>query len=183
MIVGFTCGSYDLLHAGHVLALQEIRSKVDRLVVGLQTDPSLDRPEKNRPVQRLDERMIQLAALGCVDEVLVYETEADLVSLLLALSDRYGDDLVRYLGADWRGRQFTGRQLPIRVEFNSRDHGYSTSELRRRVVESERERERRTTRPPVRQDEGLPCAPRCANPRGCRASGDCLTSPRRPRRA
>lgn len=131
--VGFTAGSFDLLHAGHVLMLAEARSQCDRLVVGLQTDPTLDRPTKNRPVQTVEERRIQLEAVRYVDAVHPYDTEADLVELLREVNPD-----VRFVGADWKGKRFTGDDLPIRVMFNSRDHGYSTSELRARVAASEK---------------------------------------------
>ena len=107
-IIGFTCGSFDLLHAGHVLMLEECKSVCDYLVVGLQTDPSLDRPRKNSPVQSLEERRIQLSAIRYVDEVLVYETEKDLVKMLIEVQP----DL-RILGADWEGKDYTGCALPI----------------------------------------------------------------------
>lgn len=133
MKVGFTCGSFDLLHAGHVTMLKEARSVCDRLVVGLQTDPSIDRPEKNIPIQDLDERYIQLEAIRYVDEIVIYETESDLVNLLVELNPD-----IRILGADHEGKNFTGKELPIEVYFNSRNHGYSSSELRKRVFLDER---------------------------------------------
>jgi glycerol-3-phosphate cytidylyltransferase len=110
---------------------EEIREQCDWLIVGVQTDPSVDRPAKNRPIQKMNERVGQVRALRCVDEVIVYETEAD---LLHYLSTEPPD--VRFLGADWEGKQFTGHDLPIRNIFNSRDHGYSTSELRRRIADA-----------------------------------------------
>lgn len=136
-MIGFTCGSFDLLHAGHVLMLQEARAQCDRLVVGLQSDPTLDRPGKNKPVQTLEERQIILGAVRYVDEVVVYDTESDLHALLATLHQEHGADLVRFIGADWKGRCYTGHDLPMRVVFNSRDHGYSTSELRARVATAE----------------------------------------------
>lgn len=129
---GFTCGAMDLLHAGHVLMLKECRSQCDYLIVGLQTDPSLDRPEKHKPIQSLEERRIQLEGCRYVDEVVVYETEADLITLLKKIKPD-----VRFLGADWKGKKFTGYDLPIPVLFNSRDHGYSSSDLRARICKEE----------------------------------------------
>lgn len=130
--VGFTCGAFDLFHAGHVLMLQEAKEVCDYLVVGLQIDPSVDRKEKNSPIQTMDERKIQLLGCRYVDEVLVYGTEA---ALLWFLQDRKFD--IRILGADWRGKPFTGHDLPTPVFFNSRNHKWSTSYLRQRVVEAE----------------------------------------------
>lgn len=129
MRIGFTCGSYDLLHAGHILSLQEARNQCDKLVVGLQSDPTLDRKEKNSPVQSIDERLIQLEAVRYVDSVVVYHTEKDLFNLL---SKQLNID-VRFLGNDWVDKVFTGKGLPMDYVFQSRDHGYSSSELRRRV--------------------------------------------------
>ena len=130
--IGFTCGSFDLLHAGHVLMLEEARSVCDHLVVGLQTDPTKDRKSKNRPVQGLEERDIQLRAIKHVDEIVVYTTEAELVELLKTLKPD-----VRIVGADHKGKSFTGSELPIEIYFNTRDHGWSTTDLRNRVYREE----------------------------------------------
>ncbi len=127
--VGFTCGAFDLLHAGHVMMLEEARGVCDYLVVGLQADPSIDRPNKNSPTQSLEERLIQLMAVKYVDEVHTYTTEDELVQLLIKLKPD-----VRIIGEDHRGKEFTGQELPIEIYFNSRDHSYSTSELRERII-------------------------------------------------
>ncbi len=132
MRVGFTCGAFDLLHAGHVLMLEEAREACDYLIVGVQSDPSIDRPEKNSPIQSHEERIIQVRGVKHVDEVVTYDTEAGLVELLQKLNPD-----VRILGADHKGKKFTGWELPIAVFFNSRDHGYSTSELRDRIYQEE----------------------------------------------
>ena len=130
--IGFTCGSFDLLHAGHVLMLEEARSACDHLIVGLQTYPTADRKNKNRPVQSLEERGIQLRAIKHVDEIIVYTTEAELVELLKTLKPD-----VRIVGADHKGQPFTGSGLPIEVYFNTRDHDWSTTDLRNRVYREE----------------------------------------------
>lgn len=135
MIVGFTCGSFDLLHAGHVLMLEEAKRHCDRLVVGLQADPTIDRPDKNKPIMSLEERAAVLRAIKWVDDVCIYNTESDLLELLTTLKPD-----VRIIGADWKGKQFTGFELPIRVVFNSRNHSYSSSSLRERVMSAELER-------------------------------------------
>ncbi len=134
---GFTCGAFDLLHTGHVLMLQEARSVCDYLIVGLQTDPTIDRPTKNKPIQGLDERRIQLRAVRYVDEVVEYSTEEELYELL-----RFINPEVRIIGADHEGKDFTGHDLPIKVYFNSRDHGWSTTELRERIYQGELEKVR-----------------------------------------
>tara|TARA_E500000331_G_C17256325_1_gene713230 strand:+ start:1732 stop:2154 length:423 start_codon:yes stop_codon:yes gene_type:complete len=129
---GFTCGAFDMLHAGHALMLKECKDHCDYLIVGLQRDPNIDRPDKNKPVQSYDERDIMLKSIRWVDEVVYYDTEDDLSDLLRILSID-----VRIIGADWKGKEFTGHELGIPVVFNSRDHGYSTSDLRHRVFIAE----------------------------------------------
>lgn len=132
MKVGFTCSAFDLLHAGHVLMLEEAKQFCEYLIVGLQTDPSLDRPEKNRPVQSLVERWIQLKGCRHVDEVVFYQTEKELEELLLVLPIN-----VRFVGADYRDRDFTGKQIceqrGVEIYYNARDHKYSSSSLRKRI--------------------------------------------------
>ena len=132
---GFTCGAFDLLHAGHALMLEEARAQCDHLIVAVQSDPSIDRRQKNKPVQSYEERVTMIKAIRFVDEVVLYDTEEDLVRLL-----KYFMPDVRIVGADWEGKPFTGCELPIEIYFNTRDHGWSTSDLRRRVFEAERDR-------------------------------------------
>ena len=134
--VGFCCGAFDLLHAGHVSMLRDAKSVCDWLVVGLQVDPSADRPRKHAPVQRLHERMVQLQAVRYVDEVVCYESEADLLELLKLLRPD-----VRVLGSDWRNRTYTGMGMGVPVYWHERAHSYSTSGLRQRVVQAETELE------------------------------------------
>lgn len=131
---GFTCGAFDLLHAGHAQMLEECKTVCDYLVVAVHSDPTIDRPEKNKPIQSLSERVAMVRAIRWVDEVITYDTEA---ALLEILRSRPVD--VRIIGADWRGRSYTGEELPIEVYFNSREHTYSTSELRQRVFIAEAE--------------------------------------------
>lgn len=128
---GFTCGAFDLCHAGHMLMFKECKTFCDYLIVGLQTDPTIDRPEKNKPIQSLEERRIQLEAVRYIDEIVIYSTEAELYELLK--KNELGID-VRILGEDWKGKPFTGYDLPLETVFNSRTHSYSTSNLRDRVV-------------------------------------------------
>jgi glycerol-3-phosphate cytidylyltransferase len=130
--VGFTCGSFDLLHTGHALMLEEARGTCDYLVVGVQSDPSVNRPDKNKPVQDYHERILMVRAIKYVDEIVLYETEDDLLELLKQLKPD-----IRILGADWKGKEFTGSELSIEHYFNSRDHAYSTSSLRRRIFHAE----------------------------------------------
>ena len=135
--IGITFSTFDMLHAGHVAMLSEARNHCDYLIAGLQTDPTIDRPEtKNSPIQSIVERQIQLAACRYVDEVVVYQTEQDLVDLLLILPLN-----VRVLGVEYEGKQFTGDQAcydrGIQIVFNGRDHSFSSSSLRKRVVAAE----------------------------------------------
>ncbi|MEK7480362.1 MAG: adenylyltransferase/cytidyltransferase family protein [Patescibacteria group bacterium] len=132
--IGITAGAFDLCHAGHILVFKECKTVCDHLIVALQSDPSIDRPEKNKPVMSLEEREIILGAIKYIDEVVVYDTEAQLYELLK--KNDLGID-IRIIGDDWRGKAYTGHDLPIPVHFNSRAHKFSTSELRRRVYEVE----------------------------------------------
>ena len=104
--VGFTCSSFDLLHAGHILMLEEARGQCDYLIVGLQTDPTIDRKQKNNPVQTIVERYIQLSAVKFIDEIVVYQTEADLIDLLSALPID-----VRIVGEEYIDKDFTGLDI------------------------------------------------------------------------
>jgi glycerol-3-phosphate cytidylyltransferase len=128
--VGFSCGSFDLTHAGHYLMFKESRDNCDYLVIGLQTDPSIDRKHKNKPIQSLEERRIQLEGCKYIDEIIVYERESDLLEILKNLQPD-----VRFIGQDWKGKPFTGHELDIEVYFNKRDHNYSSSSLRKRICE------------------------------------------------
>tara|TARA_R110002074_G_scaffold104332_2_gene225282 strand:+ start:5006 stop:5434 length:429 start_codon:yes stop_codon:yes gene_type:complete len=134
--VGFTASTFDLLHAGHVAMLREAKDQCDYLICGLQIDPSVDRPEKNGPIQTIVERYSQLSAIKYVDEILVYATEQDLLDILTM----YKID-VRILGVEYKDKEFTGRDLcdtlGMDLYFNSREHRFSTSDLRKRVVSAE----------------------------------------------
>ena len=134
MRIGFTCSTFDLFHAGHVMMLKEAKTQCDHLIVGLQMDPTIDRPTtKNKPVQTLLERFIQLQACKYVDEIIPYATEKELMDILTS----YPID-VRIVGEEYRDKQFTGFNLPISVYFNSRQHSFSTTELRQRVLDIEK---------------------------------------------
>lgn len=139
-VIGFTCSAFDLLHAGHQMMLEEARSVCDYLIVGLQYDPSLDRPTKNKPVQSIVERYLQLRSSRWVDEIVFYSTERDLEELLMVLPIS-----VRILGDEYRDKDFTGKtlcqNLGIKLHFNSRTHEYSSSGLRKRVVAADSKQE------------------------------------------
>lgn len=130
--IGFTCSCFDLFHAGHVLMLEEAKSVCDYLIVGLQTDPTIDRPFKNKPIQTVLERFIQLSACKYVDSVIPYSTEKDLLNLLTI--QRID---VRILGEEYRDKSFTGFDLGTEFYFNKRRHDFSTTELRERIVEAQ----------------------------------------------
>ena len=134
MKVGFTCSTFDLLHAGHVSMLREAKSQCDYLICGLQMDPSIDRENKNSPIQTIVERYTQLKAVGYVDEIIPYSTEKDLEDIL----SMYHID-VRILGEEYRYKDFTGKDIcrkrDIDLYFNKRDHRFSSSDLRNRVTE------------------------------------------------
>ena len=135
--IGITFSTFDMLHAGHIAMLAEAKNHCDYLIAGLQTDPTIDRPDtKNQPVQSIVERQIQLSACRYVDEVVVYQTEQDLVDLLLILPLD-----VRVLGVEYETKEFTGKRegmmRGIQHIFNGRDHSFSSSGLRSRVVAAE----------------------------------------------
>ena len=134
-IRGITFGSFDLCHYGHALMFEECKQYCDYLIVGVQSDPSIDRPEKNLPIQSHTERMGIVSSLKFVDEVIPYNTESDLIKVLKEINPD-----VRILGADHEGTEYTGHELPIKCIFNTRDHVYSTSELRKRVYEAEKKK-------------------------------------------
>ena len=128
--VGFTCSCFDLLHAGHIIMLQYAKRRCDKLIVGLQSDPTIDRPDtKNKPIQSLEERQIQLEAVKYVDEVFTYDTEEDLYKKLLDINPD-----VRILGSDYIGKSFTGDDLDIKIYYHDRNHNYSTTNLRKKIV-------------------------------------------------
>ena len=135
--VGFTCSTFDLLHAGHILMLAEAKQLCHYLIVGLQTDPTIDRPDvKNKPVQSIVERFVQLSAVKYVDDIIVYETERDLEDLLMFLPITH-----RIIGEEYRDNNFTGKNIceerGIHIVYNSRKHRFSSSELRQRTYQSE----------------------------------------------
>jgi glycerol-3-phosphate cytidylyltransferase len=131
--IGFTCSTFDLFHAGHVAMLEEAKQQCDWLIVGLQADPTVDRPEKNKPIQSLTERQIQLRACKYVDEVVVYTTELELLEILCMLPID-----IRILGSEYESKYFTGNHLKnMQLYYNKREHGFSTSELRMRIANAE----------------------------------------------
>jgi len=137
MRVGFTASTFDLLHAGHIAMLREAKTQCDYLICGLQVDPSIDRPNKNRPVQTLVERHVQLSAVKYVDEIVPYVTEEDLVDIL----GMY-DITIRILGDEYKDKDFTGKDIcqarGIDLYFNKRDHRFSSSDLRKRIYNMEK---------------------------------------------
>lgn len=131
MKIGITCSCFDLFHAGHVLMLEEAKQHCDYLIVALQTDPTIDRPEKNKPIQSVYERYAQLKGCKYVDEIIPYSTEEDLLNLLTTVN--YD---VRILGEEYRHKSFTGKHLDKEFYYNKRPHTYSSSELRKRIESS-----------------------------------------------
>ena len=136
MKIGITFSTFDLLHAGHVAMLREAKTVCDYLICGLQVDPSLDRPEKNKRVQTLVERYVQLSGVKYVDEIICYQSEADVVDIL----EMFNID-VKIMGSEYRDKDFTGKDVckrkGIQLYFNNRAHRFSSSDLRKRVAEGE----------------------------------------------
>jgi glycerol-3-phosphate cytidylyltransferase len=125
---GITASTFDLLHTGHILMLKEAKSVCDYLIVALQVDPTIDRPEKNKPIQSYYERWVQVSAVKYVDEIIPYATEEELRTIL----QNYDID-IRILGDEYYDRYFTGNDLQMEYHFNKRTHGYSSTELRNRI--------------------------------------------------
>ena len=135
MKIGFNCSTFDLFHAGHVTMLKTEKQHCDYLIVALQTDPTIDRPDvKNKPVQSVYERYVQLQACRYVDEIIVYETEEDLLNLLKTQTIH-----IRFLGDEYKTKDFTGKQYclthGIELYYHERFHPYSTSQLRKRIFD------------------------------------------------
>lgn len=143
--VGITFSTFDLLHAGHITMLKEAKSQCDYLICGLHVDPTIERPHKNRPVQSVVERYIQLSAVECVDEIIPYCIEKDLYDILLTQPID-----VRIIGDDYKAVEFSGKQLcldhNIDIYYNSRSHDFSSSGLRKEVVKREKEDEGKTVK-------------------------------------
>jgi glycerol-3-phosphate cytidylyltransferase len=130
--VGITFGTFDLFHAGHNVMLKECKDWCDYLIIGLHTDPTIDRPEKNKPIQTIYERYVQLDNCKWVDQIIPYDTEKDLLNLLATVQFD-----IRFIGADYINKDFTGKQYcldrNIPIKYCSRDHTFSSSELRKRI--------------------------------------------------
>ena len=138
--IGIVFSTFDLLHAGHIAMLAEVKNHCDYLIAGIQTDPTIDRPDtKNKPIQSIVERQITVSATRYVEEIVVYQTEKDLEDILLTLPID-----VRILGVEYQGKEFTGKdicaQRGIGIIYNGRDHSFSSSSLRKRVVQAEVEK-------------------------------------------
>jgi|TARA_B100001094_G_scaffold208635_1_gene202563 glycerol-3-phosphate cytidylyltransferase len=135
MNTGITFSSFDLFHSGHVAMLKEARQNCDFLIVGVQTDPTIDRPEKNQPIQSVFERYVQLEGCKYVDQIIPYATEQDLIDILLTYQI-----CTRFIGEEYRTKEYTGKQLcidnGIEIYYNKRQHSFSTSELRKRIKQA-----------------------------------------------
>lgn len=134
MIRGFTAGAFDVCHAGHLIMFEECRKQCDYLIVGLHTDPTIDRKEKNKPVQTTFERFMQLKACKFIDEIIPYDTEEDLYNLLVSVKPD-----IRFMGSDWEGKANLSRDKLIgrmKVIYNSREHSFSSSNLRKRISDA-----------------------------------------------
>jgi len=136
LIIGITFSQFDLLHAGHIAMLSEAKNHCDYLIAGLQNNAQWDRPEKNEPIQSIVERQISLCAVRTVDEIVIYNTEKDLSDILLTLPID-----VRILGVEYANKDFSGKEIcekrNIKIIYNGRDHSFSSSSLRKRILEAE----------------------------------------------
>jgi glycerol-3-phosphate cytidylyltransferase len=133
MKIGITFSAFDLLHAGHILMLKESKEMCDYLIVGLLVDPSLDRDNKNKPVESLFERYIKLKSIKYIDEIIVYETEKDLENILNSIRTD-----IRFIGEDYKDKDFTGKKICIKnnidIVYNSRKHEYSSTKIRNDII-------------------------------------------------
>jgi len=141
-IVGFTCSTFDLCHSGHIQMLRDAKGQCDYLICGLQIDPTIDRADKNAPIQTVVERYAQLQAVKYVDEIIPYSTEQDLEDIL----EMYSID-IRILGEEYRNKEFTGKDIcsrrSIQLFFNNRDHRFSSSGLRQRVSDRQQSKKKK----------------------------------------
>jgi glycerol-3-phosphate cytidylyltransferase len=132
MKIGITCSTFDLLHTGHILMLEESKRNCDYLIVCLQTNPTIDRPEKNKPIQSVFERHTQLKAIKYIDEIIVYDTEKDLENIFFSTSAN-----IRFIGEDYKNKDFTAKNIcldrSIEIFYNTRKHSFSSTELRNRI--------------------------------------------------
>lgn len=135
-VIGITCSTFDLLHAGHIIMLEECKKHCDYLICALQVDPTIDRPEKNKPIQSLVERYIQLDAVKYVDKIIPYSTEEDLDTIFSSL-----DLDVRIIGEEYKEKEFTAKRIcqkrGIKIIYNKREHEFSTTNLRKKIYEKE----------------------------------------------
>lgn len=136
MKTGITFSTFDLLHAGHILMLKEAKSVCDYLICGLHVDPQIERPNKNKPIQSLVERYIQLSSVKYVDEIIPYNYEKDLYDILLGYPIN-----IRIIGADYENIEFSGKDIcqskDIEIYYNKRSHDFSSTELRQRISQAE----------------------------------------------
>lgn len=134
--IGFTCGAFDIKHAGHDLMFEECKNFCDFLIVGLHVDPSTERKEKNKPIQTVYERFVQLTSSKYIDQVIPYDSENDLLNILKTIGIK-----IRFVGSDYIEKDFTGKdlckKLNIEIFYNTRFHTFSSSSLRKRIAEAE----------------------------------------------
>jgi len=131
-VVGFVASTFDLMHPGYILMLRDARERCDYLIAALHRNPTIERPHKNYPVQTVEERRMVLEANRYIDEVVEYDTENDLLSILTLRKPN-----IRILGSDWKDKEYTGKNLPITIHWHERKHDWSTTNLRRKIVEAE----------------------------------------------
>lgn len=131
MKIGLTASAFDLLHSGHIAMLQEAKSVCDYLIAALHVDPSVERPEKNKPIQSIVERYTQLSAVKYVDQIMPYQTEDDLLDILQLHRVN-----IRIIGEEYRSKSFTGKRMNIQIYYNARRHDFSSSDLRKRIIDN-----------------------------------------------
>lgn len=129
--IGVIAGNFDVIHPGYIKMFRECKKKCDTLIILLHSDPSIERPEKLKPILSVEERDELLMSIKYIDNVFVYDTEADLIHLLRILSPN-----IRFLGDDYKGKDFTGKDLKIPIHYLDRSHGWSTTKFKRLIAKS-----------------------------------------------
>jgi len=141
-IIGITCSTFDLLHSGHILMLEECKNYCNYLICAIQVDPSIDRPKKNKPIQSIFERFIQLDAVKYVDKIIPYVTESELETIFESLKLD-----VRIIGEDYINKDFTAKNIcknrNIKIIYNKRDHKFSSTNLRNKIYLEEKNKNKK----------------------------------------
>ena len=131
MIRGFIAGNFDVIHPGYIKTFKECKENCDHFTILLHSDPTIERPNKLKPILNIDERIEVLSSIKYIDDIQVYTYEKELIKIL-----KNGDFTIRFLGDDYIDRDFTGSHLNIPIHYISRDHGWSTTRFKKLIAET-----------------------------------------------